>query len=68
MRTIFTLAGCPSAFANVASGGRIATADRHSFLVYYGSNAATTGAGMDSKKVTLTGFKRAPMGSILTVR
>ena len=60
--------GIAGAFANVASGGRIATADRHSFLVYYGSNAATTGAGLDPKKVTLTGFKRAPMGSILTVR
>ena len=55
------------AFANVASGERITTPDRHSFLVYYGSNAATTGAGMDPKRITLTGFRRAPKGTVIAV-
>ncbi|MDD5708148.1 MAG: hypothetical protein PHR35_19695 [Kiritimatiellae bacterium] len=56
------------AFANVASGERVTTLDKHSFLVYYGNNAATTGAGMDPKKVTLTGFRHFPRGTTMCVR
>ncbi|MDD5706682.1 MAG: hypothetical protein PHR35_12225 [Kiritimatiellae bacterium] len=56
------------AFSNVASGERVTTSDGHSFLVYYGNNAATTGAGMDPKKVTLTGFRHFPRGTIMCVR
>jgi len=55
------------AFANVASGGRVLTPERHSFVVYYGNNAATTAAGADPKKVTLTGFQRKPTGTMVTI-
>jgi len=55
------------AFANVASGGRVTTTNRHSFAVYYGNNAATAAAGESTKKVTLTQFQVAPKGTILTL-
>jgi len=55
------------AFANVPSGGRVTTAERHSFAVYYGNNAATTAAGEDPKKVTLTGFLHMQRGTIVTI-
>lgn len=55
------------AFANVASGGRVTTTNRHSFVVYYGNNAATAAAGESAKKVTLTHFRVAPKGTILTL-
>ncbi|MDD4019038.1 MAG: hypothetical protein PHV28_13970, partial [Kiritimatiellae bacterium] len=55
------------AFANVASGGRVTTTNRHSFAVYYGNNAATAAAGESAKKVTLTDFRVAPKGTILTL-
>jgi len=54
-------------FANVASGGRVLTPERHSFVVYYGNNAATAAAGADPKKVTLTGFQRKPTGTMVTI-
>ena len=55
------------AFDNVPSGGRVTTAERHSFVVYYGNNAATTAAGEDPKKVTLTGFLHMQRGTIVTI-
>ncbi len=60
--------GIAGAFANVASGERVTTPDGHTFLVYYGDNAATTEAGVDPKKVTLTGFHHFPRGTVMLVR
>lgn len=64
---LYATNGIEGAFADVPSGGRVLTPERDSFAVYYGDNAATTAAGKDPKKITLTDFRRKPIGTLIRV-
>ena len=64
---LYATNGIEGAFADVPSGGRVLTPERDSFAVYYGDNAATMAAGRDPKKITLTDFRRKPIGTLIRV-